>query len=165
MALESPLLQLQNYNIDVWELLMIELVKARMKYVMNDFKELCDSWWRWSRMVSGQIHHGRRIISIMTGHHYKKNMRLFPITYENKYFVYGFLLKNNYDLSSMILYQHHVVVNVLDELSKLNNFEFIINDNRIIHDLVKFLYERETQITNDKYIYCSIETQIIALED
>ena len=44
--IKSHLLMLQEYNKDVWEMVMIYLVKARMKYVINDFEELydiCDS--------------------------------------------------------------------------------------------------------------------------
>jgi hypothetical protein len=42
--IESPLLQLQEYNIDVWELVMIELVKARKKKVLNEMDELWNYW-------------------------------------------------------------------------------------------------------------------------
>ena len=42
--IESPLLELQEYNIDVWELVMIELVKARKKKVLNEMDELWNYW-------------------------------------------------------------------------------------------------------------------------
>lgn len=180
MTSKSPLLWLEEKNTDVWEMVMIELVKARMKYVMNDLKniyskldkELCDSWradpqdcWKMGniprehkiKLCGGQIHCGRIIIRMIQGGYQK---RIVPITYESKYFVYGFYLESS--IFKMELQIPHRVVNVLDVLSRLNNFEFDrTDDNATIHDLVKFLYEREEQMVNDKHIYCMVKNEII----
>lgn len=171
----SPLLMLQEYNTDVWELVMIALVKARMKKAIAHFKELCDSWGtldyttdseivnpspHLQLIMPGQIHSGRIIIRIITGH-FKKE-RLLPITYESKYFVYGFYLEPSKTSFKMELRAHHQVVNALDALSRLNNYEFDrTDDNATIHDLVKFLYEREEQIANDTHIYCMVKNEFI----
>ena len=78
--IESPLLQLQEYNTDVWELLMIELVKARKKKVLNEINELWN-YWRSSKVdIYSQLHEcvkrrlkkkrinsGRIIIKIIKG--------------------------------------------------------------------------------------------------
>ena len=181
MTSESPLLWLEEKNTDVWEMVMIELVKTRMKYVMDDFKELCDSWGTANyatdselvipyphlhMIIPGQIHSGRIIIRIIQGGYQN---RIVPIKYESKYFVYGFYLQSSTygfylqpSTIKMELHTHHRVVNVLDELSRLNNFEFDrTDDNATIHDLVKFLYEREEQMVNDKHIYCMVKNEII----
>ena len=50
MALESPLLWLQNTNTDVWEKVMIELVRCRKK---NVFKELEHEWSEYKSKLSG----------------------------------------------------------------------------------------------------------------
>tara|TARA_B100001094_G_scaffold333373_2_gene411192 strand:- start:682 stop:1245 length:564 start_codon:yes stop_codon:yes gene_type:complete len=187
MTSESPLLQLQEYNTDVWETVMIELVKARMKYVMDDLKniyskldkELYDSWradpqdcWKTGnipreykiKLCGGHIHCGRILIRIIMGHCKKTNrVQLYPITYESKYFVYGFYLQPSKNSFKIELQTPHNVVNVLDVLSRLNNFEFDRTDaNATIHDLVKFLYEREEQMENDKHIYCMVQNKIIS---
>ena len=65
MTSKSPLLQLQEYNTDVWEMVMIELVKTRMKYVMNYFKELCNRCCVTVQWFSQGIHSGRKIIRKM----------------------------------------------------------------------------------------------------
>lgn len=186
--IKSPLLILQEYNTDVWEMIMIGLVKARMKKVITHFKELCDRCDSDTTVLFEQdidkiyidektppdiikeylllrkcmitIHPGRIIISIIMGHFTKEPLR--PITYESKYFVYGFYLEPSKNSFKMELRTHHLVVNVLDALSRLNNYEFDrTDDNATIHDLVLFLYEREEQIENDTHIYCMVKNEII----
>ena len=176
--IKSPLLMLQEYNTDVWEMVMIYLVKARMKYVINDFEELydiCDSDTAEAfkqiqedieETQPDTIHPGRLIIRIIMGHSFKKINKQLPITYESKYFVYGFYLEPSKVYRNsfrMKLQTPHCVVNVLDVLSRLNNFEFDrdrTNQNATIYDIVRFLYEREEQIENDTHIYCMVKNEI-----
>ena len=172
---------------------MIGLVKARMKYVINNFEELydiCDGdsaeaykqitdklhideknqpdnikEYLLFRKCMITIHPGRLIIRIIMGHSFRIEQQI-PITYESKYFVYGFYLEPSKNSFKMELQTPHRVVNVLDVLSRLNNFEFdITDDNATIHDLVKFLYEREEQIKNDTHIYCMVKNKIEEYQD
>lgn len=173
--IKSPLLMLQEYNTDVWEMVMIYLVKARMKYVINNFEEQIEDKlyieektqqdtikeYLLFRKCMRTIHPGRLIIKLFRGHSFRKEQQL-PITYESKYFVYGFYLEpsnRNRNSFKMELQTPYRVVNVLDVLSILNNFEFDRTD-ATIHDLVKFLYEREEQMKNDTHIYCMVKNEI-----
>ena len=190
--IKSPLLMLQEHNTDVWEMVMIGLVKARMKYVINNFEELydiCDGdsaeaykqitdklhidlnqpdnikEYLLFRKCMTMIHPGRLIIRIIMGDSFRIEQQI-PITYESKYFVYGFYLESSNNSFKMELQTPHRVVNVLDVLSRLNNFEFDrTDDNATIHDLVKFLYEREEQIKNDTHIYCMVKNKIEEYQD
>ena len=205
--IESPLLELQEYNTDVWELVMIELVKARKKKVLNEMNKLWN-YWRSSkveifsqpqppgyrafrrgeneRRLKKVINPGRIIIEIIKGNRQypdflrgleeqKKNILIhatykIPIWFssEGRYFVYGFDLhpSNNQEKGQMLLRysfenRPQFILRPLEILSKLNNFEFNMNAYTPSHEIVKFLYEREKEIENDKHIYCIVKNEII----
>jgi len=185
MNLESPLLWLQNTNTDVWEYLMISLVKVRKNKVLEQMKE---AWKKTYDNIENRTYHEKYYHSytkVNIGRVVAKNIRrgdfiseiLYPL-HENsnmgirKYFVYGFqfftwggyrTFQNSYVPHKMELVNCSTVVNVLEVLARLNDFEFTIDDNTTIQEVVKFLYEREN-LRTDKHIFCSIKNEIMSLE-
>ena len=183
MIYDSPLLWLQEQNTDVWEMLMIELVKCRKKRVNNEFDK---KWKKWKiyyynkrdclhpRRLDG-VHPGR-LVAIYVERGWLANDTIYPL-YENtnifqsKYFIYGFrlILTGGYrDIrhipNRINIYDIDKVVNILRTLSELNNFEFIIDGETTDYDIVKLLYKREN-LGTDKHIYCSVEDKIISIKD
>tara|TARA_Y100001958_G_scaffold12046_1_gene7341 strand:+ start:27 stop:584 length:558 start_codon:yes stop_codon:yes gene_type:complete len=181
-SLQSPLLWLQETNTDVWEYLMISLVKVRKNKVLEEL----DKVWKTvhERLNSRSeyeeylntfkvIHYGRIAALINSVGWF--GGRLYPLTERvcishTKYFVHGFKLYSSSIYSfypsyppKMSLSNINTVVNILTTLSRLNNFKFPINDDTTDYDIVKILYERE-RLGTDKYIYCSIENNIISLD-
>ena len=177
-SLQSPLLWLQETNTDVWEYLMISLVKVRKNKVLEEMKEA------WKKTYSS-IENINDYNTVNLGRVLLKNIKrgwfssdtLYPL-HENsnmgirKYFVYGFqfftwggyrTFQNSYVPHKMELVNCSTVVNVLEVLARLNDFEFTIDDNTTIQEVVKFLYEREN-LRTDKHIFCSIKNEIMSLE-
>ena len=184
MTCESPLLWLQEKNTDVWELLMIELVRCRKKKVNNEFDE---KWKKWKKYYYNQfdaLHprrlegvHPGRLVAIYIERGWLANDTLYPLyvnssIFLSKYFIYGFrlILTGGYkDFFSRFpdgIKISHIdkVVNILTTLSKLNNFEFVIDNETTDYDIVKLLYKREN-LGTDKHIYCSLEDKIISIKD
>ena len=186
MVLQSPLLWLQNTNTDVWEYLMIFLVKVRKNKVLEEMKE---AWIKTYSSIENRTdfekyYHSYQTVNI--GRMVAKNIRkgyfiadrLYPLSAcDNinviKYFVYGFQfytmggftdIVNNYIPNRVELFNASTVINILAVLARLNDFEFTILDDTTIPEVVKFLYERE-RLETDKYIYCSIKNEIVSLED
>ena len=165
---------------------MITLVKVRKNKVLEEIKKAWNIVYDNIRKRTDyekylysykKIHLGRIVIRYIRRGWFCYDI-LYPL-YENsnihktKYFIYGFKLflmggyrdiSNNYVPDKIVLYHTSTVINILEILSRLNNFEYIINDDTTIHEVVKFLYERE-RLETDKHIYCSIENKIISLEN
>ena len=183
MASQSPLIWLQNTNTDVWEYLMISLVKVRKNKVLKQMKK---AWQKTMRNIENRTYHEKYNHSynkVNIGRVVAKNIRkgdfipdkLLPLHENNnmgirKYFVYGFqfftwggyvTFQNTYIPHKMEL--NYTVVNTLEVLARLNKFVFTINDDTTMEEVVTFLYERESMGT-DKHIYCSINNEIVSLE-
>tara|TARA_B100001094_G_scaffold333373_2_gene411193 strand:- start:1307 stop:2032 length:726 start_codon:yes stop_codon:yes gene_type:complete len=168
--IESPLLQLQEYNTDVWELLMIELVKARKKKVLNEINELWN-YWRSSKVdIYSQLHEcvqrrlkkkrinsGRIIIKIIKGrrenpdyeekkkeiliHAASQTSIWFPS--EGRYFVYGFDLfpANNPERGQMAL-----------RYTYENKPQFILRPLEILSKLNNFEFNMNAYTPNHEII-------------
>jgi len=179
MILESPLLQLEEYNTDVWEMLMIELVKCRMKYVISDFKEVVKDYgikkYQEYHHFTKRINKGRMLIYLINN--IKKPIQTIESHFHSKYFVYGFILEvikqfimiptgvahngvGHYQLTTpikVVLYKSEKFSEILRTLSYKNNFEDEINsldDSNIF----KFLCEQEEK--ENKVSYCVLSDQI-----
>ena len=179
MILQSPLLWLQNTNTDVWEYLMIFLVKVRKNKVLEEMKE---TWIKTYSSIENindynTVNLGRMVIKNIKRGWFSSDP-LYPL-HENtnidirKYFVYGFKfytmggftdIVNNYIPNRVELFNASTVINILAVLAGLNDFDFTILDDTTIPEVVKFLYERE-RLGTDKYIYCSIKHEIVSLEN
>ena len=180
MVLQSPLLWLQNTNTDVWEYLMIFLVKVRKNKVLEEMKEAWKKTYSSIENINdyNTVNLGRMVIkNIKRG--WFSSVPLNPL-HENTnidiriYFIYGFkfftwggyrTFQNSLIPYKMeLLNSSSTVINILAILARLNDFEFTILDDTTIPEVVKFLYERE-RLGTDKYIYCSIKNKIVSLED
>ena len=170
-GIESPLLELQEHNTDVWELLMIELVKTRKKKVLNEMNELWN-YWRSSkddiysqlhecvkrRLKKKRINSGRIIIKIIKGkrenpnYEEKKAKKILihaaaqtPIwfAYEGRYFVYGFDLHpaNNLERGQMLL-----------RYSYENKPQFVIKPLEILSKLNNFEFNMNAYTPNHEIV-------------
>ena len=163
MILQSPLLWLQNTNTDVWEYLMIFLVKVRKNKVLEEMKE---AWIKTFSSIENRTNFEKYYHSYQTvniGRMVVKNIR-------RGYFIADRLYplsacdNNNYIPNRVELFNASTVINILAVLARLNDFEFTILDDTTIPEVVKFLYERE-RLGTDKYIYCSIKHEIVSLQN
>ena len=179
MTSESPLLWLEEKDTDVWEMIMIELVKARMKYVMFEFKEVVKDYgikkYQEYHHFTKRINKGRMLIYLINN--IKKPIQVIESQFRPKYFVYGFILEiikefitiqngvaHNgvplYHLTTpikMVLYKSEKFSDILRILSYKNNFEDDINsldDGNVF----KFLCEQEEK--ENKVSYCVLSDQI-----
>ena len=177
-SLQSPLLWLQETNTDVWEYLMISLVKVRKNKVLEEMKEAWKKTYSSIENINdyNTVNLGRMVIKNIKRGWFSSDP-LYPL-HENtsidirNYFVYGFkfyisggyrTFNNNYISHKMELFNKFKIIDTLKTLAKLNNFEFTIDDNTTIQEVVKFLYEREN-LRTDKHIFCSIKNEIMSLE-
>jgi len=166
----SPLIWLQNKDTDVWEKVMIELVKCRKKKVNDEFEQkwkefkttFC-SWYDWMRWSNS-----RNYIKFITK--YKYNIcrsDLIDYEFRNKLFVYGFKISviqpveydNMYNPINLIyhLSDPDNLENKLQYLIKSNNEDEILNIYS--NDYFKFLCLQEEK--DNWIIYCHIEERYI----
>lgn len=165
MTSESPLLWLQNTNTDVWEMLMIQLVKERYKLVMTDLK------YRWSYYVGLHMDHyyfineGRDFLRSKYKY-FRNNYNDYNVIddlYPTRYFAFGLELKpysynyGNLHVGIKLDYKNiNYVFYKLQQLNIDNNFgslykTLLVNEN----ELYKFMCFQEDQ--DNISTYCSID--------
>ena len=178
----SSILELQN-NDDIWNLLLIYIVKARNTNVLNELK------YTWTEKYSHTninlidtiytsiIHPGRIILNDNKINNSISNItNIFEIDkiFVNKYYIYGFELyiRNELELPT---YRERNIISarklylpltenfniILERLSHMNNFNDIYNklDN---YNIFNFMMNQEKEDNNT--VYCSIEKSFITLK-
>ena len=157
MTSETSLICLQN-NIDVWEKLMIELVKCRKKKVNDefykkweDFELTKNSWYDWEI-----CNNSRNYIRFITDFKYYSEPFKLDYKFKNKIYVYGFeifleclselLTRNNL---------HHK----LTYLMKVNNSKEDYYNLYLKNVLFKFMCKQEEE--DNLVVYCDIEKRYL----
>ena len=166
----SPLIWLQNRDTDVWEKVMIELVKCRKKKVheefeqkWKEFKTTQGSWYDWMRWTNS-----RNYIKFITK--YKYNIcgsDVIDYEFSNKLFVYGFEIS--------VIQPEEYDINLIYHISSCYNLEtkveYLIKSNNKLDDgssEILRIYSNDKfkqmclQEEKDNWIiYCDIEKRYI----
>lgn len=175
MIYDSPLLWLQEKNTDVWEMLMIELVRCRKNRVNDEFdkkweefKNTKDFWYDWMRW-----NNSRDYIRFITNHKYYMCEEYESIKYKfrNKLFVYGFEIRiiepeehpnihNPIDLMYFIGNTYYNYESKVKHLIKLNNHSLKEDMMNVYsNNYFKFMCLQEEM--DNCIVYCDIEKKYI----
>lgn len=157
MTSESPLIYLQN-NSDVWEKVMIELVKCRKKKVNDEFYKKWDnfeltknSWYDWEI-----CNNSRNYIRFITDFKYYSEPYQLDYKFKNKIYVYGFeiflesfpleLTRNNLD-------------HKLTYLMEVNNSKEEIYTLYLKREFFKCMCKQEEE--ENLVVYCDIDKRYL----
>lgn len=185
MILQSSLLKLEQTNTDVWEMLMIELVKARKRRVLNHIKGLwyelryikADMCFQYNDTIKNinKFNDARIIIWHLNGKY--KSMSIIDSIFKTQIYIYGFKTINyglfdefnrirNITTSLSFELYIDVIYRIIMNLHIYNNFNHILfNNNSSITainfkvNIFKFMCEQEEKY--NECVYSHIEDKII----